>query len=203
MVPLADAASVAQDTEPGRAAETMGEVASTGRQALTDMRRMLGLLRDEGGGHGSLRPHAAAVRAPQPGIDELEGLVERVRATGLPVVLGWQGVPFELSEAAELTTYRIVQEALTNALRHAVSPGEVRVTLVFGDPNLSVQVTDNGSGVAVGAARSPNFTSGGHGVTNMTERAAAFDGSLTAGPLVGGGWRVETTLYGCRAPVRL
>ena len=202
MVTLADAASVAQGPGSSCANETMGEVASTGRQALTDMRRMLGLWRDEAGENGSPRAEDAAVRAPQPGIGELEGLVERVRATGLPVVLTWHGVPFELSEAAELTVYRIVQEALTNALRHAASPDEVQVRLTFADPDLSVQVTDDGCAMTTGGAGAPAFNGGGHGVTNMTERAAAFGGTLTAGPLVGGGWRVETTLHGCRAPVR-
>jgi signal transduction histidine kinase len=98
-----------------------------------------------------------------------------------------------------LTVYRIVQEALTNALKHASDPQSVMVTIHYEDPEVSVQVTDDG--------HSPNHrrngTGGGHGVAGMTERAAAFGGSLRAGPHQDGGWRVEATLRGCKAPARV
>jgi signal transduction histidine kinase len=129
-------------------------------------------------------------------------LVERVRSTGLPVELEWRGERFTLSEGAELTIYRIVQEALTNALRHAGSADAVRVTLMFTQPDVSIQVTDNGCALRPALVQPPATTRGGHGVTNMTERAAAFEGTLTAGPAACGGWKVETTLRGCSPRVR-
>jgi signal transduction histidine kinase len=199
MVTLADAAAIAGPTDPERAREAMSDVSGTGRQALIDMRRMLGLLRE-----GDL-PRPAGVRQldgagtgghslqPQPGLDELPALVERVRSTGLNVSLERRGNPFELSQAAELTLYRIVQEALTNALKHAASPQSVQVALQFDDPEVSVQVTDDGR-LAGNDAPEEFGGEGGHGVSGMAERAAAFGGTLTAGPHGGGGWRVEATL---------
>ena len=131
MVTLADAASLAQAADPARAAEAIHEVSSTGRQALTDMRRMLGVLRDEPAAHGRgdagrrRRPPATRERngrlptRPSRGSATSTALVERVRGTGLDVTVRRVGVPFELSSAAGLTVYRVVQEALTNALKHA------------------------------------------------------------------------------------
>jgi signal transduction histidine kinase len=211
MVTLADGAAVAAPANPERAREAMTEVSMTGRQALGDMRRMLGLLRDDdsdsgngiGGGRGT------AEFAPQPGLGELATLIERVCSTGLPVTLERSGDAFELSEAAGLTVYRIIQEALTNTLKHAVAPDRVIVTLAFADPDLTVRVTDNGRGSAgvpapVGSTAAGTETTGpnrgGHGVAGMTERATAFGGTLTAGPGPDGGWSVATTLRGCRRP---
>jgi len=218
MVTLADAAGVAQRSDPARASEAMGEVSGTGRQALTDMRRLLGLLRE-----GATAPRAglgspdrrsqdergvhlaeAAVQ-PQPGLDALSALVERVCATGLTVHLERSGTPFELSDAAELTVYRIVQEALTNVLKHAAAPHLVEVHIGFDDPEVSVQVMDDGRPVAVrtpGRGSGAGELGGGLGVTGMRERAAAFGGTLVAGPMAQGGWVVSTTLQGCRAPTR-
>lgn len=213
MVTLADAASLAQATDPARAAEAVHEVSSTGRQALTDMRRMLGVLRDEpalanGTGPAAVRSGIAAngngnadgraPYAPQPGLHDLTALVERVRGTGLDVTVHQVGAPFEVSPAAGLTVYRVVQEALTNALKHADSAATVDVELAFADPDVAVRVTDDGrSRVAVPAAPPGR----GHGLTGMAERAAAFGGTLTAGPRPTGGWQVEATLRDCKAPV--
>lgn len=207
MVTLADAAA-AQASDPGRAAEVMHEVSSTGRQALTDMRRMVGVLRDEPaavGGNGSERPSLA----PQPGLGELNALVERVRGTGLDVAVERSGRPFAVSGAAGLTVYRIVQEALTNALKHAEEPASVEVRLEFSDPDISVRVTDDGrTAVPVpahgnghpGANGNGRASGGGHGVAGMAERAAAFGGTLEAGPRPAGGWEVSATLRDCKAP---
>ncbi len=200
MVTLADAASAAQTTNPERAAEVMHEVSSTGRQALTDMRRMLGVLRDE-------RPDGTdAPLAPQPGLGELDALADRVRGTGLPVTLQRSGRPFPVTDAAGLTVYRIVQEALTNALKHAHAPASVEVRLEFDEPDVSVRVTDDGCsrpapGPALGHASAPALVRDrGHGVAGMAERAASFGGSLEAGPRTGGGWEVVATLRDCKAP---
>jgi len=208
MVTLADAAAAAQVSDPGRAAEVMHEVSSTGRQALTDMRRMVGVLRDEpaaGAANGSERPSLA----PQPGLGELNALVERVRGTGLNVAVEQSGRPFPVSGAAGLTVYRIVQEALTNALKHAEEPASVQVRLEFSDPDISVRVTDDGrTAVPVpadgnghpGANGNGRASGGGHGVAGMAERAAAFGGTLEAGPRPAGGWEVTATLRDCKAP---
>jgi signal transduction histidine kinase len=227
MVTLADAASAAQATDPARAAEAIHEVSSTGRQALTDMRRMLGVLREEpapvgtggsrGGANGSRRPPFA----PQPGLRELDALAERVRGTGLDVSIRRVGAPFEVSSAAGLTVYRVVQEALTNALKHAEEPTSVEVRLAFADPDVSVRITDDGrTAVAVpasargsgggtiggigGIGGNPNgrtaAAGGGHGLAGMAERASAFGGTLKAGPRHTGGWEVEAMLRGCKAP---
>ena len=127
MVTLADAAAAAQGSDPARAAEAMHEVSSTGRQALNDMPRMLGVLREgpAGGDGAALSGGAPPPLAPQPGLDDLHPLVERVRGTGLDVALECSGRPFPVSGAAGLTVYRIVQEALTNALKHAREPASV------------------------------------------------------------------------------
>jgi signal transduction histidine kinase len=223
MVTLADAASAAQASDPGRAAEAMHEVSSTGRQAMTDMRRMLGVLHDgpagAGGGRadraiGSERPSLS----PQPGLGDLDALVERVRGTGLDVSVERTGGPFDVSSAAGLTVYRIVQEALTNALKHAHDPASVDVRLEFSDPDISVRVTDDGRtdvpvpvpGGGNGHASAPGHSNGngraaaeaggGHGVTGMRERAAAFGGTLKAGPRAAGGWEVSATLRDCKSP---
>ncbi len=210
MVTLADAAAAAQASDPGRAAEVMHEVGSTGRQALTDMRRMVGVLRDEpaaAAANGGERPSLA----PQPGLGELNTLVERVCGTGLDVAVERSGRPFPVSGAAGLTVYRIVQEALTNALKHAEEPASVQVRLEFSDPDISVRVTDDGrTAVPVpvpahgnghpGANENGRAGGGGHGVAGMTERAAAFGGTLEAGPRPAGGWEVTATLRDCKAP---
>jgi signal transduction histidine kinase len=208
MVTLADAAAVAQRSDPHRATEAMRDVSHTGRQALSDMRRLLGLLRD---GQDTARTVRNAARnaeafAPQPGLAELEGLAERVRSTGLTVTLTQSGTPFALSGGAELTVFRIAQEALTNTMKHANSARSVAISLVFDDPVVRLIVVDDGrpSGASLpDGAPATRHNGGGHGVVGMTERAAAFDGSLVAGPHPSGGWQVAVTLRGCRAPALL
>jgi signal transduction histidine kinase len=218
MVTLADAAAAARTADPDRAADAMREVSSTGRQALTDMRRMLGVLRDEPTAAGAAATDARDTSdpsrdalAPQPGLGDLDALVERVRGTGLAVSLERAGRPFELSGAAGLTVYRIVQEALTNALKHAEDAASVAVCLDFEDPDISVRVRDDGhagseplrpgsNGNGHHPAQS-NGSGGGHGVAGMAERAAAFGGRLSAGPAPSGGWEVLATLRDCKAPV--
>ena len=169
----------------------------------------------DGGANGSERPPLA----PQPGLGDLDALVERVRGTGLDVSVERSGRPFAVSDAAGLTVYRIVQEALTNALKHAHDPVAVEVRLEFSDPDISVRVTDDGrtvgpvpvpvAGGANGHEHGPGHVNGngweagnggGHGVAGMTERATAFGGTLEAGPRPAGGWEVTATLRDCKAP---
>ena len=224
MVTLADAAATAQASDPGRAAEAVREVSNTGRQALTDMRRMLGVLRDEPpptATNGSARPAPAASPvadggpfSPQPGLGQLERLADRVRGTGLAVTLERSGAPFALTSAAGLTVYRIVQEALTNVLKHAAEPTGAEVRLVFEDPDVIVRVTDDGR-APVGApvpgsaanvrglpvpATASVAGGPGHGLAGMAERTTAFGGTLAAGPTAAGGWEVVAVLRDCRAP---
>jgi len=206
MVTLADAASLAQVSDPDRAAEAIHEVSSTGRQALTDMRRMLGVLREESGSAGTgdggqAKRSAPSPLAPQPGLGELPALVERVRATGLDVSVRHVGTPFVVSDAAGLTVYRVVQEALTNALKHAEEPTSVEVRLSFADPDVAVRVTDNGRAEVTVPSSSPaSAAGGGHGLVGMAERATAFGGTLRAGPGPAGGWEVEAMLHDCKVP---
>jgi signal transduction histidine kinase len=176
VITLADAAAVVSRSDPGR--EAMAEVSEAGRQALSDMRAMLGVLRTD---------DPPADMSPQPGIGQLGELIERVRATGLAVSLDIEGTPFPLGAAAGLTAYRIVQEALTNTIRHAAATG-ARVTMRYDAPYLRLRVTDDGTGAPSGDGRP------GHGIDGMRERAALHDGTVTAGPAPDGGWAVSATL---------
>jgi signal transduction histidine kinase len=175
VITLADAATVVSHSDPGRAAMT--EVAEAGRQALSDMRAMLGVLRTD---------DPPADLAPQPGVPQLDGLIERVRATGLAVDVDTEGMPFPLGAAAGLTVYRIVQEALTNTIRHA-GARQARVAIRYDAPYLRVRVADDGTAAPANGHR-------GHGIDGMRERAALHDGTLTAGPAPDGGWLVSATL---------
>ncbi len=187
MVALADSAAYVRHRAPDRAAAAVEQIADTGRQALADMRRALGA--GEHGQHGESGESGESGEPlhPAPGIAELGPLAERMRAAGLPTRLEVAGDPAAISAAAQLTVYRLAQEALTNTLRHA--PGaaaEVRVHLT---PRCAaVEVTDDGH-----AGRAP-ADAPGRGLSGMRERVAAYDGTLHAGPRRGGGWRVAARL---------
>ena len=184
MVSLAEGARAASASDPAVAAEAMGEVSSTGRMALADMRNLLGVLRDRAEPTG---------RAPQPDLAGLPALIDGVRSTGIAVELEERGVPFELPPGVELTVYRLVQESLTNVLKHADRVSNVVVALEFARPGIALRVRDDG------AAAGP--VSPGHGLRGMRERAAVCGGTLKAGPHPGGGWEVEASLrvVGARA----
>jgi signal transduction histidine kinase len=175
VITLADAAAVVSRSDPGR--EAMAEVSEAGRQALSDMRAMLGVLRTD---------DPPADMAPQPGMGQLGELIQRVRATGLAVSLDIEGTPFPLSAAAGLTAYRIVQESLTNTIRHA-SARHAKVTMQYDAPCVQIQVADDGTST-------PRPDHQGHGIEGMRERAALHGGTLTAGPVPEGGWAVSATL---------
>ena len=179
VITLADAAALVSRADPGQGAEAMAEVSEVGRHALSDMRAMLGVLRTD--------EPPASPQPPQPGVGQLGALMERIRATGLDVCLSVDGIPFPVGAAAELTAYRIVQEALTNTLRHA-GARHAWVTISYDEPEVRILISDDGSpAIAAGA-------SGGHGIDGMRERAALHRGALRAGPAGGGGWLVEATL---------
>ena len=182
MVTLADGSAAAAATQPDRATTAMRQVAETGRQALSDMRRMLGLLDD-----GSPRQSAATELSPQPGVAEIGGLVEGFRSAGLAIRLSTHGGP-PTDPAEQLTVYRLVQESLTNVLRHSSGATGVDVDVAYARDAVTITVTNDG----VHAAQ-PAVT-GGHGIVGMRERAALYGGTVESGPRAGGGWRVVATL---------
>jgi signal transduction histidine kinase len=177
MIALADGAEFAAARDPEAARGAARQVSATGRQALTEMHRLLGVLRGNG---------TEPMRAPQPGIDQLDDLAVQVRSAGLPTSLTLTGTPFPVSPTAQLAVYRVVQEALTNVLKHAVAPTSARVTLRYADPVVQVEIDDDGHGAA--------GPGNGHGLGGMAERVAMFDGEMEAGPRPEGGWRVRARL---------
>jgi signal transduction histidine kinase len=189
VITLADAAALVSRADPGQGAEAMAEVSEVGRHALSDMRAMLGVLRTDEA------PAAHSPQPPQPGVGQLGALMERVRATGLDVSLAVDGTPFPLGAAAELTAYRIVQEALTNTLRHAAA-GHAWVTISYDEPEVRIRVADDGiaNEPADQQPAGPAAKQHGHGIDGMRERAALHRGALSAGPADSGGWLVEATL---------
>jgi signal transduction histidine kinase len=193
VITLLDAASVVNRSDPERAADAMLRAADVGRQALGDMRTMIGVLRTDTIG---------AELVPQPGLTQLESLLGSVRATGLAVTVEVQGQPFALGAAAELTAYRIVQESLTNTIKHA-SATSARVVLRYDRPVVTVHVTDDGPAPVDGPRRRVDEVGKGHGINGMRERAGLHRGTLEAGPVPGGGWAVVATLRPDTAPVKL
>ncbi|GLZ15367.1 two-component sensor histidine kinase [Actinomadura sp. NBRC 104425] len=187
IVVQADGAWYAMEGDPARARRALEAISTTGRQALTEMRRLLGVLREG----GEAEPSQAAAPeppegayAPQPGVDQLGDLVEKVRAAGLPVEFDSEGTPPEMSQGRELTVFRIVQEALTNTLKHGGPHATARVRLRYGADALEIEVTDDGRGAA--AADDGR----GHGLAGMRERVAVYGGHVRAGPRPGGGFEV-------------
>jgi signal transduction histidine kinase len=178
MIALADGATFAVRDAPDRAELAMRKSSSVGRQALTEMRRLLGVLRDDG----------PSSFAPQPGIAQIEGVVEHVRAAGLPVHYDVDGRASDaVPDGVQLAAFRIVQEALTNTLKHAGAGTETEVRLEIADGALLIDVADAGPPAAAA-------THEGGGLRGMRERAAVYDGTVQAGPRRDGGWQVRTRL---------
>ena len=163
---------------PDTAEETLVRVERSGEQSLAELRRILTLLRE---------PRETAESHPQPSLEELNELVAGYRAAGLPVRLEVIGEPLPLPGGVELSVYRIVQEAMTNTLKHADAT-HVTVTLAFRDDRLELEVVDDGSHTTSGAATT------GQGIIGMRERVALLGGELQAGPREGGGFRVAAQL---------
>ncbi|MFE4517768.1 sensor histidine kinase [Kitasatospora sp. NPDC056783] len=181
MVALTDAALCTQHAAPDRTTAAMHQVSETGRQALTDMRRTLGVLRTD---------EPDAERHPLPGIAQLEALADQMGAAGLPTRLDVHGGHGHVPATAQLTVYRLVQEALTNTLKHTPAGTRAKVRIQCSAAAVAVDVTDSGPRRPRPAAAPPS----GHGIPGMRERSAAYGGTLRAGPLPGGGWEVHTRL---------
>jgi signal transduction histidine kinase len=180
--------------DPGRAMAAMTQVEQTGRAALEEMRSLLGLLRSgeqaDDGGDADAGGGAGQARLAPPGLADIGALAQEMRAAGLPVTVQTAGEPGEIREDVSLTVYRIVQEALTNVVKHA-GPATATVTLTFGD-TLDINVTDDGRGAAAGLAA--GIPGAGHGTAGMRERVAMLNGQLAVGPRPGGGFRVHATI---------
>ena len=170
-------------SQPEEAAKALAVIEATSRAALTELRRLLGVLRQEGEPQGSL--------APVPGLADLDALLAEVAKAGLAVRLRVEGTPWQLPAGVDLSAYRIVQEALTNVVKHA---GEARaqVTIGYGDQDVTVEVTDDGLGVTAPAG--DGRVRVGHGLIGMRERVQVFGGELETGPRPGGGFRVAARL---------
>ncbi|GIG64185.1 sensor histidine kinase [Phytomonospora endophytica] len=181
MIALADGASLTVPSSPERAAEAMRNAASTGREALSEMRRLLGVLRTD---------DESRVDEPQPGLADLPGLVERVRASGVETVLDWDGDEGGCGRGPGLALYRIAQEALTNTIKHAGPGARAVLRLRCTRERAELEIDDDGARrvFAPGPAA-------GLGIPGMTERAESYGGGVETGPAPdGGGWRVRAWL---------
>jgi signal transduction histidine kinase len=186
MVALSDGAAVVVKRDPEKAGEVLGQLSQTGRTALADMRRVLGVLREDSG----------ANRAPQPDHADMGALIEGFRQAGLPLVFTQSGPPVPDDPALALTVYRIVQESLTNVLRYGTAVSRVQVSVVneLSEGKLTVLVSDDGHGTmdeSIGT---------GSGIVGMRERAGIFAGTVDAGPTPRGGWTVEAILHPTEGP---
>jgi signal transduction histidine kinase len=189
MIVQADGGSYAIDTDPAQARQALKTVADTGREALTDMQRLVGLLR--GASH---EPDGDESRAPVT-LDRIDLLVERARAAGVTVELAVSGSSQHVPPTVGLAVFRIVQEAMTNVLRHAGLGARVQVRIHHADDAVSVSVVDDGGGARTSEQRTVRSvqTPGGHGLVGMRERVTVHGGDFSAGP-AGSGWSVEATL---------
>lgn len=180
MIALADGAEFTLTSSAPQARQAIAQVSRTGREALAEMRRLLGVLREDGAADGT---------APQPRLTDLDTLIDQVRRAGLPVRLTIGGKPLDLPAGVQLTVFRLVQEALTNTLKHAGPGATATVELRYDRRGIAVDVRDTGrggSGVPV--------SSGGQGLVGMRERSAVYGGTVQAGPGPDGGWQVSTRI---------
>jgi signal transduction histidine kinase len=181
MIALSDGAAAASAGSSPRAAKAMRTVSATGRQALADTRRLLGGPAEDAG--------QGSDRQPLPDLSGLDALVAGVRAAGLPVSYELQGAPAPLSAGVQLTVYRLVQEALTNTLKHAGTGASAVVRLWYLPGELRLVVEDDGAG-----AGAPQPDAGGRGLAGMRQRVQTFGGQVQAGPRSPAGWRVSALL---------
>ena len=177
MTVQATAARLLLDSEPERAREPLLAVEDTGRQTLAEMRHLLGILRKNLEESGP---------TPQPRMADLGALVRRCETAGLPVELAVEGEPTVLTPGVDLAAYRVVQEALTNAIKYA-GPAHARVTVRYGDHDLDLDIVDDGKAAPAGDGH-------GHGLVGMRERVVLYGGEFEAGPRPGGGFGVHARL---------
>jgi signal transduction histidine kinase len=177
------------DEQPDKARAALEAISATSRATLTEMRRLLGVLRGDDG---------ARAHAPAPGLADLPHLVDDVRGAGVPVALHVEGAPAHVHPGVELSAYRVVQEALTNVIKHAGATTAVDVTVRHLPGSLAIEVVDDGRGLAANGASPPGERDGdGHGLVGMRERVELWGGDLSVGPAPGGGYRVRAQLpYG-------
>jgi signal transduction histidine kinase len=180
MVVQADGAAYALDSSPDRAREALAAISRTGRQALAEMRDLLGVLRTAS--------DEQATMAPQPGLGQIADLLAHSRAAGLPVSFTVEGVVKALPPGVALAAYRVVQESLTNTRKHAGPEATASVSLRFCEDGMRIVVTDDGQGIAAGS------DGAGHGLVGMRERVEMYGGTVTAGPGETGGYRVTATI---------
>jgi signal transduction histidine kinase len=169
------------ETRPELVRDTLASIESTGRQALTDMERMLGVLRGSELAHGL---------SPQPNLGHIDALAAHVSEAGLPVEVTVEGTPAAIPPSVDLSAYRIIQEALTNALKHA-GPAHACVAIRYWPDTLELEITDDGRGVT---SNGDDDDHAGRGLIGMRERVGMFGGELTVGPRPGGGFRVHASL---------
>ncbi|MFR0358325.1 sensor histidine kinase [Streptomyces sediminimaris] len=187
MVVQADGAAYVLDAAPEQAKKALETISSTGRQALAEMRRLLGVLRT--GEHKE-----AGEYVPQPDVEQIDELIEQCRTSGLPVDFKVEGTPRPLPSGVELTAYRIVQEALTNTRKHGGPDAGASVRLVYFDDGLGLLVEDDGKGAPHELYEEGGFDGQGHGLIGMRERVGMVGGTLDAGPRPGGGFRISVLL---------
>ncbi|MFI2318643.1 MULTISPECIES: sensor histidine kinase [Streptomyces] len=187
MVVQADGAAYVMDAAPDQAKQALETISSTGRQALAEMRRLLGVLRT-----GDAPESGEYV--PQPDVEQIEDLVAQVRQTGLTVDFKVEGTPRPLPSGVELTAYRVVQEALTNTRKHGGPDAGASVRLVYFDDGLGLLIEDDGRGAAHELYEDGGADGAGHGMIGMRERVGMVGGTLDAGPRPGGGFRISALL---------
>ena len=181
MVVQAGAAERLVEQSPERARQSLVNIQTAGREALADMRRMLGVLREEG------RP---VELSPQPSIDDVHLIIRRCVESGVPTELHVDGEPPVRAAGPEVTGYRVVQEALTNVIKHAGRPAKADVRIAYRDGQMRVEVTDDGHGASLATVERTT----GHGLVGMKERVELYHGTLHVGPRPGGGFRVAATI---------
>ncbi|MDQ8707792.1 sensor histidine kinase [Streptomyces sp. LHD-70] len=187
MVVQADGAAYVMDTAPDQARKALETISGTGRQALAEMRRLLGVLRT-----GEQQESGEYV--PQPDVRQIDELVEQVRGSGLTVDFKIEGTPRPLPSGVELTAYRIVQEALTNTRKHGGDNAGASVRIVYFDDGLGLLVEDDGQGAPHELYEDGGADGRGHGLIGMRERVGMVGGTLDAGPRPGGGFRISALL---------
>jgi signal transduction histidine kinase len=190
MIVQADGGMYAFERDPELARRALSVVAATGRDALEDMRRLVAVLRDSS---SSTAPELDEDRR-RISLDQLDALVDGARSAGLAVRFAETGTRPALPAAVELTVFRIVQEALTNVLRHAGPGADVALCLSYEPETVAVSVVDSGGMVPVFTVRPLDQTRAGHGLVGMRERIAVHNGQFTAGPVPEGGWSVTATV---------